>query len=57
MHDDVRVMIKGAKDGILAFVYSIRLTNSQNQANTSALRLFVYCDFIQFEADFHHLHG
>lgn len=28
MHDDVRVMIKGAKDGILAFVYSIRLTKT-----------------------------
>lgn len=28
MHDDVRVMIKGAKDGILAFVNSIRLTKT-----------------------------
>lgn len=28
MHDDVRVMSKGAKDGILAFVYSIRLTKT-----------------------------
>lgn len=32
MHDDVRVMIKGAKDGILAFVYStLRVKKTQAQ--------------------------